>query len=102
MGAAVAAGWIEFNESRRGRASWSHHCIRSSIPLPAIPTPDTPWFHIARAINDIPPADHSEGRSSQLSKDSEVESLLVFGRKAGDKVRCLSGFLNTQSKTAKC
>jgi hypothetical protein len=90
FGAAAAAGWIKYNDCRRLRAAWSHHCIRSSIQLPAMPAPDTPfsWIHIPKAINDIPPVDTSAGgQSTQWSE--EAESLLAFGRQAGDKVSCL-------------
>lgn len=87
----MTAWWIKYNQSRRYHPDSSHHCIRSSIPLPALPsTPDTSFSWIRRdilkAINDIPPA---EGTFS-THWNEEAEYLLAFGRQAGDRLAALS------------
>jgi len=93
IGATATACWIKYKEVQRCHSAWSHHCIRSSIQLPALPsTPDTrfSWIQrdILKAINDIPPAGDWEGQLTQCNE--EKEALFAFGRRVGDKLAVLS------------
>lgn len=91
IGAATGSCWMKYTQVRRDCATWSqryHHCIRSSIRLPAVPlTPDTPfsWIYhgIPKAINNIPPGD-----------PLPIQHLAAFCQKAGEQVSRLSALNN--------
>lgn len=93
IGATATACWIKYKEVQRWHTAWSHHCIRSSIQLPALPsTPDAQfsWIQrdITKVINNIPPAESWEGQLTQWKE--EKEALFAFGQRAGDNVNSSS------------